>query len=56
MLAVAAEIGVDDKEANLIIDRTIDVCGRFSEYAGDSIPEWMKHPIQRQLDLVRSEL
>lgn len=56
MLAVAAEIGVDDKEANLIIDRTIDVCGRFSEYVGDSIPEWMKHPIQRQLDLVRSEL
>ena len=56
MLAVAAEIGVDDKEANLIIDRTIDVCGRFSEYVGDSIPEWMKLPIQRQLDLVRSEL
>lgn len=34
----------------------LDVTGRFDEYIGDSIPDWMKQPIQKQLNTVRAEL
>lgn len=56
MLAVAAEAGIKSKTANDIIDLTIDVIARFNDYVGDSIPDWMKIPIQKQLDNVRREL
>ena len=56
MLTVAAEVGIKSAKANEIIDQTLDVIGRFDEYAGDSIPEWMKRPILRQLAAVRDEL
>lgn len=56
MLAVAAEAGIKSKTANDIIDLTIDVIARFNDYVGDSIPDWMKLPIQKQLDNVRREL
>ena len=56
MLTVAAEIGIKSAKANEIIDQTLDVIGRFDEYVGDSIPEWMKRPILRQLAAVRNEL
>lgn len=56
MLAVAAEAGIKSKTANDIIDLTIDVIARFNDYGGDSIPDWMKIPIQKQLDNVRREL
>ena len=56
MLAVAAEAGIKAAKANEIIDQTLDVIGRFREYVGDSIPEWMKQPIQKQLDSVRAEI
>ena len=56
MLAVAAEAGIKPKTANEIIEQTLDVMSRFNEYAGDSIPEWMKRPIQKQLDNVRDEI
>lgn len=56
MLTVAAEVGIKSAKANEIIDQTLDVIGRFGEYVGDSIPEWMKRPILRQLVAVRNEL
>lgn len=56
MLAVAAEAGIKSKTANDIIDLIIDVIARFNDYVGDSIPDWMKLPIQKQLDNVRREL
>lgn len=56
MLAVAAEAGIKPKTANEIIEQTLDVMSRFNEYVGDSIPEWMKRPIQKQLDNVRDEI
>ena len=56
MLTVANEAGIKAAKANEIIDRTLDVIGRFGEYVGDSIPEWMKHPIMKQLDSVREDL
>ena len=56
MLTVAAEVGIKSAKANEIIEQTLDVIGRFGEYAGDSIPEWMKRPILRQLAAVRDEL
>ena len=56
MLAVAAEAGIKSKTANDIIDLTINVIARFNDYVGDSIPDWMKLPIQKQLDIVRGEL
>lgn len=56
MLTVAAEVGIKSAKANEIIDQTLDVIGRFDEYVGDSIPEWMKRPILRQLAAVRDEL
>ena len=56
MLTVAAEVGIKSAKANEIIDQTLDVIGRFDEYVGDSIPEWMKRPILRQLTAVRDEL
>ncbi len=56
MLAVAAEASIKPKTANDIIDQTAEVISRFGEYVGDSIPEWMKRPIQKQLDNVRDEL
>ena len=56
MLAVAAEAGIKPMKANDIIDQTAEVIGRFGEYVGDSIPEWMKQPIQKQLELVKAEL
>lgn len=56
MLAVAAEAGIKSKTANDIIDLTIDVIARFNDYVGDSIPDWMKLPIQKRLDNVRGEL
>ena len=56
MLAVAAEAGIKAAKANEIIDQTLDVIGRFGSYVGDSIPNWMKQPIQKQLDSVRAEL
>ena len=43
-------------KANEIIDQTLDVIGRFDEYIGDSIPDWMRQPIQKQLNKVRAEL
>ena len=56
MLTVAAEVGIKSAKANEIIEQTLDVIGRFDEYVGDSIPEWMKRPILRQLAAVRNEL
>ncbi len=56
MLAVAAEAGIKAAKANEIIDRTLDVIGRFGEYVGDTIPDWMKKSIQINLDTVRAEL
>ena len=56
MLAVAAEAGIKAAKANEIIDQTIDIIGRFGDYVGDSIPEWMKQPIQMQLNKVRAEV
>jgi len=56
MLAVAEEAGLKAKVANDIIEQTLDVISRFSDYVGDTIPEWMKLPIQKQLEIVRSEL
>ena len=56
MLTVAAEAGIRAAKANEIINQTIEVIGRFGEYVGDSIPEWMKRPIQKQLELVKAEL
>lgn len=56
MLTVAAEVGIKSAKANEIIEQTLDVIGRFDEYVGDSIPEWMKRPILRQLAAVRDEL
>lgn len=56
MLAVASEIGMDKREANEIIDQTLDVTGRIDEYVGTTIPEWMLHPIQNRLTEIRSEL
>ena len=43
-------------KASEIIEQTLDVIGRFANFVGDSIPRWMKQPIQRQLDAVRAEL
>lgn len=56
LLAVAAEVGMKSAKANEIIEQTLDVIGRFDNFVGDSIPRWMKQPIQRQLDAVRAEL
>ena len=56
MLAVANEAGIKTAKANEIIDRTLDVVGRFEEYVGASIPDWMKRPIQMQLNAVRAEV
>lgn len=56
MLTVAAEVGIKSAKANEIIEQTLEVIGRFDEYVGDSIPEWMKRPILRQLVAVRNEL
>ena len=56
MLAVAAEAGLKAAKANEIIDQTLDVIGRFDEYVGNSIPEWMKQPILQQLEIVRADL
>lgn len=56
MLTVAAEAGIRAAKANEIINQTIEVIARFGEYVGDSIPEWMKQPIQKQLELVKAEL
>ena len=50
MLAVAAEAGIKTTKANEIINLILDVIGRFDEYVGDSIPEWMKRPILQQLE------
>lgn len=56
MLAVASEAGIKSAKATEIIDQTLDVIGRFGAYVGDSIPDWMKQPIQGQLDVVRAEV
>ena len=56
LLTVANEAGIKAAKANEIIDQTLDVISRFGEYVGDSIPDWMKQPIQKQLDIVRSDL
>lgn len=56
LLAVAAEVGMKSAKASEIIEQTLDVIGRFDNFVGDSIPSWMKQPIQRQLDAVRAEL
>ena len=56
MLTVAAEVGIKSAKANEMIEQTLEVIGRFDEYVGDSIPEWMKRPILRQLVAVRNEL
>ena len=56
LLAVAADAGIKTGKANEIIDQTLDVTGRFDEYIGDSIPDWMRQPIQKQLNTVRAEL
>ena len=56
MLVVAAEVGMKSAKASEIIEQTLDVIGRFDNFVGDSIPRWMKQPIQRQLDAVRAEL
>ena len=56
LLAVAAEVGMKSAKAREIIEQTLDVIGRFDNFVGDSIPRWMKQPIQRQLDAVRAEL
>lgn len=56
LLAVAAEVGMKSAKAGEIIEQTLDVIGRFDNFVGDSIPRWMKQPIQRQLDAVRAEL
>lgn len=56
LLAVAAEVGIKSAKASEIIEQTLDVIGRFDNFVGDSIPRWMKQPIQRQLDAVRAEL
>lgn len=56
LLAVAAEEGIKSAKASEIIEQTLDVIGRFDNFVGDSIPRWMKQPIQRQLDAVRAEL
>ena len=56
LLAVAAEAGIKSKTANEIIEQTIYVISHFNDYVEDSIPEWMKRPIQKQLDNVRNEL
>ncbi len=56
LLAVAAEVGMKSAKASEIIEQTLDVIGRFDNFVGDSIPRWMKQPIQRQLDAVRAEL
>ena len=56
MLAVAAEAGIKGKAANEIIDQTAEVISHFNDYVGDSIPDWMKQPIQTQLNAVRTEI
>ena len=56
LLAVTSEAGIKAAKANEIIDHTLEVIGRFEEYVGDSIPEWMRQPIQKQLDSVKDEL
>ena len=56
MLSVATEAGIKTARANEIIDHTLDVIGRFGEYVGDTIPEWMQQPIQQQLDNVKAEI
>ena len=56
MLSVATEAGIKAAKANEMIDQTLEVIGRFGDYVGDSIPGWMKQPIQKQLDIVRSEI
>ena len=56
LLAVAAEVGIKSAKASEIIEQTLDVIGRFDNFVGDSIPRWMKQPIQRQLNAVRAEL
>ncbi len=56
MLTVASEVGIDSREANDIIDRTLDVVGRFKEYVSGMIPELLLRPIQKQLDSIRTEL
>ena len=56
LLAVAAEVGMKSAKASEIIEQTLDVIGRFDNFVGDSIPRWMKQPIQRQLNAVRAEL
>jgi len=56
MLAVASEAGIKTAKANEIIDQTLEVIGRFGEYVGDSIPDWMKQPIQNQMNAVRDAM
>lgn len=56
MLSVAAEAGIKPAKANEMIDQAIEVIGRFGEFAGDSIPERMKQTIQKQMEIVRTEL
>ena len=56
MLSVANEAGIKTAKANEIIDLTLDVIGRFNDYVGDLIPDWMKRPIQMQLNSVQSEM
>ena len=56
MLAIAAEAGIKAAKANEIIDQTLEVIGQFGEYVGDSIPGWMKQPIQKQLNIVREDI
>ena len=56
ILAVANEAGIKATKANEIIDQTLEVIGRFGAYVGDSIPDWMKQPIQKQLDGVSADL
>ena len=56
LLAVAAEIGLDVREANSIIEQTVDVTSRINEYVGGSIPDWMLRPICERLEEIRKEL
>ncbi|MBQ7631136.1 MAG: type II toxin-antitoxin system HipA family toxin [Paludibacteraceae bacterium] len=56
LLAVASEIDLDHREANAIIDRTLDVIGNFNTYINGSVPEWMVHPIRARLEEIRKEL
>lgn len=56
MLAVASEIGIDNKVANEIIDKTMAVVSRFDEYVGNMIPERMLQPIRVQLSNIQNEI